>query len=106
MELIEVQKFDGMLVATSYREPESKRVQPLYTPPPAGEARGEWLPIESAPRDGTRVLLSRSGGRTDVGLWEPYQEGHWIDDGEGFRYHDVDGWMPLPLSRTGGKGAG
>lgn len=82
---------------------------------PAGEPKfGEWLPIESAPRDGTRVLaccLGSDGARTTHEVWwstpyesAPLKHGCWRHDG-GMAMLSADlndwrfgatHWMPLP----------
>ncbi len=76
----------------------------MITGPP--EISGGWLPIETAPRDGTYVLLAGPSGyittplRAHVGRWgTTYKENRWIthsnddftDDGE-----EPTLWMPLP----------
>lgn len=67
-----------------------------------------WMPIETAPKDGTRVLLNRFGIPVWEGyyvheqepgmrleIWEKYGP-HWTRTG----YEDLDfnptHWMPLP----------
>jgi hypothetical protein len=72
----------------------------------------EWQPIETAPRDGTWVLLYFDGWDTPssegqptiyVGQWPP--EDHWRHDGTWYvdwgdltQYHigPPTHWMPLP----------
>ena len=68
---------------------------------PAG---GEWLPIESAPRDGSRILLTGWHGK-DVKLWCGVGYGHFYKPGNRFEYdgyqfgnpdHQPTHWQPLP----------
>lgn len=66
----------------------------------------EWQPIESAPRDGTRILAGRKGW-VSVVAWNPDFHAHskskavgvWMDDDGDFGpdAHDwPTHWMPLP----------
>lgn len=59
---------------------------------------GEWMPIESAPKDGDEILLNSMG---DIGVC------YWLDndfDGRGAgwtwglskRFNNPTHWMPLP----------
>lgn len=60
--------------------------------------RFTWRPIETAPRDGTRILLHRAGqGRwsTFVGAWSDHDR-FWHDANSLFR--DPTHWMPLPAA--------
>lgn len=70
----------------------------------------EWQPIETAPKDGTRILLVTSSGRprrifmgsyTDKGSWWPWR----VDQ---TNYHinqsDLTHWMPLPPPPAGQGG--
>lgn len=54
----------------------------------------EWRDIETAPRDGTVLLLRTGHGRCIVGFW---LNGSW-DDGDfaAFDSEDVKFWLPLP----------
>lgn len=54
----------------------------------------EWRPIETAPRDGTVLLLRTGHGHCIVGFW---LNGSW-DDGDfaAFDSEDVKFWLPLP----------
>ena len=84
--------------------------------------REGWRPIETAPRDGSEILLTNG---------EVVHEGHWVhDEGGTTEYRDLDGryvgqhdsdgyigwidwgggmvpepthWMPLPAAPTGGS---
>ena len=66
-------------------------------------AEREWRPIETAPKDGTRILLAYKGG---------IQQGYWLDNSDkqwpwsGWKicdqqvpvnsYHKPEAWMPIP----------
>ena len=69
----------------------------------------EWRPIETAPKDGTAILVGNRpcallpDGRSESAYWEPLalnDEGAWICITEGelcaceFDHYDV--WQPLP----------
>lgn len=66
---------------------------------------GDWQPIETAPRDGTRILVTGGGLAeaisdaeydTTVGCWDtPYET---LDDrdNEPEGYNRPTHWMPLP----------
>lgn len=65
-----------------------------------------WQPIESAPKDGTRILLYYTprywpgGHRWVIGSWD--HDGHgWYMAGQGV-IDDVAAWMPLPSPPLGG----
>lgn len=57
-----------------------------------------WQPIETAPKDGTRIMayIARIE-HTLIIYWEPDtdSEPHWSDE-EGFEWTDLTHWMPLP----------
>ena len=63
-------------------------------------SKPEWMPIESAPKDGTRLLGAVKdevliiGWIASIEAWGPIDDGgfglpSWSDE-------EVDGWMPLP----------
>jgi hypothetical protein len=64
----------------------------------------EWQPIETAPKDGTPLLLFIDGeseladrmttGRWNSGRWELCQVGGYAEDSE--VWTDPTAWMPLP----------
>lgn len=71
------------------------------------QASGGWKPIESAPKDGTRILLSLSPvknakhtwGSVRIGKW---RRGGWALDMSGNYQPDtrIMAWMPLPPPPT------
>jgi hypothetical protein len=69
-------------------------------PTPAPDAVAGWLPIDSAPKDGSHVLLARAGEWSSYGYYEAELDGwweantHWTDatDGQCYPTH----WQPLP----------
>lgn len=62
--------------------------------------RREWLPIESAPREGERILLlSKHGVRSGAWLGSKWEYDSWNSDGCGCCSEDDEPpthWMPLP----------
>lgn len=68
-----------------------------------------WLPIETAPTDGTRVRLHRIGRRRPYALWAYLAIGHYEAKDDGFKgwftddgeYHTPypDSWLPLETDR-------
>ena len=77
------------------------------TPPQAGERAEAWLPIESAPRDGSRVLLYCAWNGVVRGKWESDKYGkpprpYWTNDCEytfgklATRKDQPTHWQPLP----------
>jgi len=70
---------------------------------------GEWQPIETAPRDGTQILLFVSGSRIEIGSWHVdrgysgNEEPTWLkndydDSSTGYASTPLTPlyWMPLP----------
>lgn len=64
----------------------------------------EWQPIETAPRDGTPVLIYAAGGDHHAGVLIAFYEGqdatgdYWIvrDDGDRLWATNPTHWMSLP----------
>ena len=65
----------------------------------------EWQPIETAPKDGTEVLVCRTYGerRTEYAVAHCYEGGEWHDMGDigwagmyGGPDNQPTHWMPLP----------
>lgn len=77
--------------------------RPLYaTPVPATDAR-EWQPIETAPKDGTNILLVNYKGNIASGLWQEgllgvgwFLRGGNKPDTFFNGHHGPTHWMPLP----------
>ena len=59
-----------------------------------------WQPIETAPRDGTRILLCSQGGAVWMGHWVGVSGVHRINGWTRYNSVDIDWsphyWMPLP----------
>lgn len=77
--------------------------------PPSPDSQRGWKPIESAPKDGTRVLLAdpiEGGHEMSVGWWRPYindsDDAGWMDGTvESWAYEEntilhPTHWQPLP----------
>ncbi len=53
-----------------------------------------WEPIETAPQDGTRVLIyERRYGTMEFARWIGAPHNHW---GDGYKSWKPTHWMPLP----------
>ena len=66
----------------------------------------EWQPIETAPKDGTRVLLFRDGWaeNTSVGYWNSdYEEFNALAQGPGGSSPGPAGAMGSTTDNDGGK---
>ena len=58
---------------------------------------GTWYPIESAPKDGRRVLLGNSEGKSlEDCYWAGGVFGHWQLSGQSYSTYSATHWMPLP----------
>jgi hypothetical protein len=81
------------------------------------EAAGQWQPIETAPKDGTEIILfwpslesydgKSSEPRRGVGKWcapAGYFTEHWALDGRWTPGDDPTHWRPLPTPPSGGEG--
>ncbi len=76
----------------------------------AGNADAGWQPIETAPKDGTPILLIISGRELHVdedtpcgiGRWKPdfWGENNWCMDSGDF-WPGATHWMPLPTPPKG-----
>jgi len=90
---------------SGFSKPCEIRTLSLAVPAPPSEPPATWQPIESAPRDGTRILSYQPNGawqsarpwrgeRIEVVYWHqpgnPEAEGMWVPS------HRPTHWMPLP----------
>jgi hypothetical protein len=58
----------------------------------------EWQPIETAPKDGTPILIYETtlGPVTYVCFWNSFHE-YWVEaEGEQYSSFNPTHWMPLP----------
>lgn len=66
------------------------------------EAARKWLPIETAPKDGTRVMLIAMGGLIGIGGWgfeTRYSDYAWLMDSYSYWLTPTH-WQPLPAPET------
>jgi hypothetical protein len=67
-----------------------------------GVTMSNWQPIETAPKDGTDILIWNGSWMVTVRWAPPYQYGYWdlVECGthasDGFLTYDPTHWMPLP----------
>lgn len=54
-----------------------------------------WQPIETAPKDGTRVLACAPGDEPVIVSWSPLWFADWYDDHDR-QESEVSVWQPLP----------
>lgn len=62
-------------------------------------SREKWLPIETAPKDGTQVLLyfpNRYQGKGGVS-WGCFVDNSWLDS-RAFRDNSATYWQPIPAT--------
>ncbi len=57
--------------------------------------KSEWKPIESAPKDGTRVIAVSRGCDAHVHFWHQTDKAWWIEYADGRSWQPTH-WMPLP----------
>jgi len=68
-------------------------------PTGATPMQARWQPIETAPRDGTRVLLGRHDN-VMLGYWEFSEGPGWWTDSEWWGNDHFTRWQPLPAPPT------
>lgn len=56
----------------------------------------DWQPIETAPKDGTRVLTAKVGGPVGMSFWLTSSEKWWDGLSGHSRNSPPTHWMPLP----------
>ena len=80
----------------------------------------EWMPIETAPKDGTQILVARAGeeigmGAVEIVDWCVMENWHWEQVGDDLyrkvkdapsefwngNGHRATHWLPLPAPPTG-----
>lgn len=52
---------------------------------------GQWMPIESAPKDGSHILLAGKKGRIASGCWHTWNLWDWP-----YIHAEPTHWQPLP----------
>ncbi len=57
----------------------------------------EWQPIDTAPKDGTRILVVGADGYVTIAHW---QETVWLDDSFDCPDCPETHWMPLPGTKA------
>lgn len=71
-------------------------------PPPPIESVSQWRPIETAPKDGTRVLIKFASGSEREATWRTTYGGEWhVKSFTHLPWHDqheIASWMPLPAA--------
>ncbi|RYG87653.1 MAG: hypothetical protein EON59_06790 [Alphaproteobacteria bacterium] len=71
-------------------------VQPLFAHPQPEQTGGEWRPIESAPKDGTTVLIYDDGAVTVAFFDEEWSDWFYPYKGGKTRWTGASHWMPVP----------
>ena len=66
----------------------------------------EWRPIETAPKDGTRIRIRFASGNEYEASWRTTYGGEWhVDDFHFLKWADqhlITNWAPLPNNQTEG----
>jgi hypothetical protein len=63
----------------------------------------EWQPIETAPKDGTWVLvIDETDGAVEIAQWSVFF-GRWKLNGYGLFFDNPTYWIPLPSPPTTGE---
>lgn len=93
--------YDNPLNSGKTRAAEYARIFPAEAPTIAANG---WLPIETAPKDGTPILAIKKGFRPEVARW---LEGQWMTANNEVNYSDgktcyfewdLTHWQPLPAA--------
>lgn len=91
---------DGVLRLSFYEDgPPVSEGDELYASPPKADGPGEdgWQPIETAPKNGTRLLACWDINEPSYGVvW--WEDGSWVEYDADNRVSDPTHWRPLPVS--------
>lgn len=75
----------------------------LAAHPPAPSEAVKWLPIETAPKDGSEFLTYKAlAGTFDIGYWQRSRERFCAISADEYTTHTFDLWQPLPSTPTQG----
>ena len=86
----------GKACALAGFAPSANRPMGLFAAAIAHErARCAWQPIESAPKDGTNVLLLREAHDCTVGRFNATRQ-QWASIPNDYRIRDAIAWFPIP----------
>ena len=75
-----------------YRYAGAATAWPIWKAASERADRAQWQPIETAPKDGTRLLLANTTGKLADGVWSTrYEVWSWA-----YMMTEPTHWMPLP----------
>ena len=99
------QIIDSLPSRRDWLDPELEKAAKLCIANPQCCEKPQWQPIETAPKDGSAILISfwrfaKPGGERGAAIAH-FVNGVWVDDeDEGGQFHPPTHWQPLPTPPT------